>query len=69
MFATIFIALASLVKFEIEASKDDLIELNKALKEKLVPINYHLGKCNNPADIQTLGQGLRIYFLAGHTAL
>ena len=55
MFTPIFIALTSLFKFEICSSNDDLKELNKLLKEKLAPINYHLGKSNNPDDIKILG--------------
>ena len=51
LFIPIFIALTSLIKF----SAPDLKELNKLLKTKLAPINYHLGRSNNPEDIRTLG--------------
>ena len=55
MFASIFLTLTSIIKFKLNAEKDELIELNKLLKQRLAPINYHLGRSNNPEDIQKLG--------------
>ena len=60
MLASIFLTLTSIVKFSLNVEKDDLKELNKLLKKKLTPINYHLGRSNHPEDIQTLGDQANI---------
>ena len=60
MFASIFLTLTSIIKFSLNAEKDELIELNKLLKQRLAPINYHLGRSNNPEDIQKLGDHANI---------
>ena len=57
---SIFLSLTSLLKFELSCSKDEQTELNKALKQKLAPINYHLGRSNNPEDIKVLGNQANI---------
>ena len=55
MLATIFLSLYSIVKFALNVEKDELKELNRLLKQKLTPITYHLGRSNDPFDIQCLG--------------
>ena len=55
MIASVFLTLTSILKFSLNAEKDELHELNKLLKQKLAPINYHIGRSNDPEDIQILG--------------
>ena len=71
--ASIFIALTTLIRLSTPyLEKRDWKKLSDELKEKLVPVHYHISRCNNSDYIKALGDQCTITiinFLVEHSEL